>query len=143
MAFSFYNQEIKFNLKNKHKVKCWLENTIIKEKKIPGNINYLFTSDAYMLQQNQRYLNHNTFTDIITFDSNHENTINGDILISIERVKENAEKFTVSFDDELKRVMVHGVLHLCGYKDKKSSEAKRMRLKENQALLDYKKNFSK
>lgn len=143
MAFSFYNQEIKFNLKNKHKVKCWLENTILKEKKIPGNINYLFTNDAYMLQQNQRYLNHNTFTDIITFDSNHENTINGDILISIERVKENAEKFTVSFDDELKRVMVHGVLHLCGYKDKKSSEAKRMRLKENQALLDYKKNFSK
>ena len=107
---------------------------ITREKKKPGQINFVFTSDEEILRSNRQFLNHNTYTDIITFDSCEGDKINGDILISVERVKENAIKFEVDFETELRRVIIHGVLHLCGYKDKTKPDSERIRKKENAAL---------
>ena len=99
-----------------------------------GNLNYSFTSDESLLKINMEYLKHNTYTDIITFNYNEGKKISGDIFISIDRVKENAEKFEAPFEEELHRVMIHGVLHLCGYKDKSKTDSELMRKKENAAL---------
>ena len=134
MAISFSNDNIVFNLKNKSKIKEWISSIIDKEKKILGNLNYSFTSDDSLLKINIEYLKHNTYTDIITFNYNDGKKISGDIFISIERVKENARKFEVAFEEELHRVMIHGVLHLCGYKDKSKTDSGLMRKKENASL---------
>lgn len=134
MAITFQNQEISFYLKEKTKLREWIKSVITSEKKKTGEINFVFTSDKVLLKYNLEYLNHHTLTDIITFDSCEENIINGDIIISTERVKENSEKFSVSFEEELHRVMIHGILHLCGYKDKTTSAKQLMRKKENLAL---------
>jgi probable rRNA maturation factor len=134
MAFTFQNLEINFVLKHKSHTKQWLEQVVLAEKKRVGAINFMFASDEFVLDQNKRFLKHNTYTDIITFHSNEGACLNGDILISIDRVKENATKLEVPFDEELKRVMAHGVLHLCGYKDKSPEDTKKMRAKENKAL---------
>ena len=99
-----------------------------------GDISYVFCTDDELLEVNQKHLNHNTYTDIITFDYTESKTINSDIFISIDRITENAKKFEVTFEDELHRVMIHGILHLCGYKDKTKADADLMRKKENQAL---------
>ncbi len=137
MAVSFQNQEIEFKLSEKAKIKSWIKTIIESEKKKQGEINFVFTTDEEILKTNIQFLKHNTYTDIITFDYCEEKIINGDIIISIERVKENAKKFDVDFETELKRVIIHGVLHLCGYKDKSEKDAALMRSKENAALKKY------
>lgn len=114
--------------------KLWLQQVIRKEGKVPGDIAYIFCDDDYMLEQNMAFLNHDTYTDIITFDDCVGNVITGSILISLDRVAENAHKFGKSFENELLRVVVHGTLHLCGYKDKSEEEAKVMRQKEDESL---------
>lgn len=131
---SFHNQSISFKLKEKTKIKQWIKTITEKEKHKLGDINYVFCTDDELLEINQKHLNHNTYTDIITFDYTESKTINSDIFISIDRITENAKKFEVTFEDELHRVMIHGVLHLCGYKDKTKADADLMRKKENQAL---------
>lgn len=137
MAVSFQNQEIKFTLPEKGKIKSWIKSVIESEKKKQGAINFVFTSDEEVLKTNIQFLKHNTYTDIITFDYCDGKTINGDIIISVERVEENAKKFEVDFAEELKRVIIHGVLHLCGYKDKSEKDIAMMRNKENLALKKY------
>jgi len=136
---SFQNQSISFKLPGKTKLKEWIKTITEKEKHILGNINYIFCSDEELLEINIRHLNHNTYTDIITFDYTEEKKISSDIFISIDRVTENAKKFDVSFEDELHRVMIHGILHLCGYKDKTTADAELMRKKENGALKVFNK----
>ena len=117
--------------------KQWLKNVIRKEGLVPGDISYLFCDDAYLLERNISFLHHDTFTDIITFDRRVGEIVSGDIMISLERVAENAKKFSVSFDEELLRVIVHGTLHLCGYKDKTDEEAAEMRRMENESLAMF------
>ncbi|MDG1348179.1 MAG: rRNA maturation RNase YbeY [Flavobacteriales bacterium] len=114
--------------------KKWLNQVISNEAKEEGDITYIFCNDDYLLEKNIRFLNHNTLTDVITFDYCEGNSVSGDIFISIERVKENSEVFKVDFLTELNRVMAHGLLHLLGYKDKKEKDAKTMREKENYYL---------
>lgn len=135
MAIHLFEEDITLKIKNKLALKNWLKNTIETEKQKLGVLNYIFCSDAYLLEMNVNYLNHDTFTDIITFDnSDVKGLIEGDIFISVDRVKENATKFDVPFEDELHRVMIHGALHLLGYKDKKKEEKEKMREKENHYL---------
>ena len=131
---SFQNQSISFKLKNKTKLKLWIKTIVDKEKHALGALNYIFCSDDELLEINIKHLNHNTFTDIITFDYTENKKISSDIFISIDRVKENSKKFDTTFENELHRVMIHGVLHLCGYKDKTKSDIELMRKKENAAL---------
>ena len=114
--------------------KIWLQQVIRKEGKVPGDISYIFCDDEYMLVRNNAFLNHDTYTDIITFDECVGNVVSGSILISLDRVEENAKQYGKTFENELLRVVVHGTLHLCGYKDKSDDEAKLMRQKENESL---------
>ena len=127
-----YIAESAFKPSVNHKI--WLQKVIRKKGRVPGDISYIFCDDEYMLTQNQAFLNHDTYTDIITFDDCFGDVVAGSILISLDRVKENAEKFGKSFENELLRVVVHGMLHLCGYKDKTDEEAKVMRQKEDESL---------
>ena len=117
--------------------KKWLNQVISNEDKQEGIITYIFCNDDYLLEKNIRFLNHNTLTDVITFDYCEGNSVSGDIFISIQRVKENSEVFKVDFLTELNRVMVHGLLHLLGYKDKTEKESNLMRKKENYYLSKY------
>lgn len=133
---SFFSEDIDFVLKDKAKVRNWINDTIKAEgfKRI-GELTFVFCSDAYLLDINKQYLNHDTYTDIVTFDSSEEEeVISGDIFISIERIRENAEKFGVTERDELHRVIIHGVLHLCGYYDKNKEDKELMTSKENEYL---------
>ena len=135
-AILFYTQDISFNIPQKTKLRNWITRVILDNghKTLKG-INYVFCSDAYLFELNCDYLNHHTYTDIITFNnSDHENEIEADIFISIDRIRENAEKWEVSFNDELNRVIIHGVLHLLGYKDKTKEDQLLMREKENECL---------
>jgi len=118
----------------KKAIKVWLENVISGKNLSLGEISIVLCSDEHLLGVNNEYLNHNYYTDIITFDYTENRVISGDLLISYDRVKENARKEGVKVQDELRRVMVHGVLHLCGYKDKSKKEAKIMRSEEDKAL---------
>lgn len=129
--FNFHNENISFELEKKPAIKSWLCRSIEKENKIPGEISYIFCSDEYLNEINIKHLNHNTLTDIITFDYCENKTINGDLFISIDRVKENAKMYTNSIEDELHRVMIHGIMHLCGYKDKLPEDHKVMKKKED------------
>lgn len=134
----FHGEDVRNPLRNRKAIVAWLENVAQHNKKTIGEINYIFCSDEYLLQLNKEYLDHNTLTDIITFDYSEDqqknNMIAADIFISTDRVRENAEKFEVTFTDELHRVMVHGLLHLCGFKDKTVKDQARMRRKENESL---------
>ena len=127
-----YIKESSFKPSVNHKI--WLQQVIRKEGKVPGDISYIFCDDNHMLENNIAFLDHDTYTDIITFDDCVGSIINGSILISLDRVSDNAEKFNKSFENELLRVIVHGTLHLCGYKDKTDEEAKVMRQKEDESL---------
>lgn len=129
-----YNSETDFVLNQAENISGWITKTIESESKSEGDISYIFCDDDYLLDINVKYLNHNTLTDIISFDYTDEGLISGDVFISIDRVKENAEKFNVSFQDELHRVMIHGILHFCGYKDKTKEEEQLMRSKEDYYL---------
>jgi len=133
---SFFTEDITFTLKDKAKVRSWIGDTVKTEGFVRiGELNFIFCSDDYLLNINKEYLNHDTFTDIVTFDSSEdEEVISGDIFISVERTKENALKFGVSERDELHRVVIHGVLHLCGFLDKKKEDKELMTTKENEYL---------
>jgi len=126
--------ETDFKLHNQAYFKTWIEAVILSEKKDLGDINYIFCNDEYLHEINLKYLQHDTFTDIITFDSTEENILNSDVFISIERVKENATNLAVDFEEELKRVIIHGILHLCGYTDYSVEEKAKMRLKEEEKI---------
>ncbi|MFZ4262408.1 rRNA maturation RNase YbeY [Sphingobacterium sp. HJSM2_6] len=132
----FFTEDVNYRVKNKQNLRTWIQGTIKSENfKRIGELNFIFCSDAYLLDINKQYLNHDTFTDIVTFDSSEEEAvISGDIFISVERIQENALKFNVSQEDELHRVIIHGVLHLCGYFDKKKEDKELMTLKENTYL---------
>lgn len=129
----FFAEDTDFVLKQKQKVREWIYATIKAEGfRRVGELSFVFCSDAYLLEINKQYLNHDTYTDIVTFDSSEEeDEISGDIFISIERIQENAAKFAVAERDELHRVIAHGVLHLCGYYDKKKEDKTLMTEKEN------------
>jgi probable rRNA maturation factor len=127
----YYHSECDFHLEKVNSISNWIEETIYTEKKTLGEITYIFCDDEYLLKKNQEYLQHDTLTDIITFDYSEENKLSADIFISVERVKENALIFAVPFEKEIKRVIIHGVLHLIGYKDKSEDEAQEMRNKED------------
>lgn len=130
-AIYFHQEEVSLKLPNKKDLKAWIIDTIVQENKICGELNFIFCSDDYLLQINQEHLNHDTYTDIITFNYVEDKIISGDIFISVERVKENAEKFESPFWKELHRVIIHGVLHLIGYDDKNSVDAQEIRQKED------------
>jgi len=129
-----FNYETDFKLPSEVLLSNWITNTIKEEFYKVEEINYVFCDDEYLHKLNVEFLDHDTLTDIISFDYSIGKLIQGDIFISLERVKENAKDFDVSFDEELNRVIIHGVLHYCGYKDKTEEEAKEMRAKENHYL---------
>jgi rRNA maturation RNase YbeY len=134
--------ETKFKIKQKKAIKCWLAEIVNQENKKIGNINIVFYNDEQLLVLNKQYLDHDTYTDIITFDYSEKNILHGDICISIERLVENAAKYKYSFEEELRRVMVHGILHLCGYNDKKIEEKQTMKIKEDKALILFDTQFN-
>jgi len=135
MSISLYVEEIDFEVINERELIEWLSNIINFHSKSLENINYIFCSDDYLLEINQQFLNHDFYTDILTFDSSEEpEKIEADIFISIERVYENAKLNNSTFQDELHRVMAHGLLHLIGYDDKTDEEKKVMREKETWCL---------
>ncbi len=129
-----FNYENEFELSNEDQIATWISKVILSENKKEGEINYIFCDDDYLLNLNEQYLDHDTLTDIISFDYSVGNEIHGDIFISTERVLENAADFNVSFQEELQRVLVHGVLHYCGYKDKSEADEQLMRNKEDEKI---------
>ena len=130
-----FNYETDFELENEALYEEWVSKIIDSEDKTEGEINYIFCDDEYLLQKNIEFLNHDTLTDIISFDYTMGNLISGDIFISVERVKDNAADFNTDFIEELKRVMAHGILHYCGYKDKTEEDSALMRSKENEKIV--------
>lgn len=129
-----FNYETDFKLLDDAKISNWISTIIIKEKCKEDEINYVFCDDDYLHKLNVQFLDHDTLTDVISFDYSVGKKLQGDIFISIERVKDNAKDFNVEFESELHRVIIHGILHYCGYKDKTEVDASEMRLKENEAL---------
>lgn len=129
-----FNYEIDFALENEDLYSDWIESIVKSEGKILGEINYIFCDDKYLHQINVQYLDHDTLTDIISFDYTEGDIISGDIFLSVERVQDNANDFQVLFEEELKRVMSHGVLHYCGYKDKSEADEQLMRTKEEEKI---------
>jgi len=132
IMFSYEN--IDFQLNNEEIFSSWTNSLIQNHKKIVGEINYVFCSDEYLFKLNVEHLNHDTFTDIITFDYSKSAIISGDLFISIERVKENSKKYGVDFENEIKRVMSHGILHLLGFNDKSEEDSLEMRKQEENAI---------
>lgn len=130
----FNVEEIDFELQNTEGVISWIEKVATLEKKRINGISYIFCSDDYLHKLNVEYLNHDTLTDILTFPYNRS-PLEGDIFISIDRVRDNANDLNIPFEDELHRVIIHGVLHLCGYLDETDEEEELMRKKEDEALL--------
>mgnify|MGYP000272971736 CR=1 FL=1 len=130
-----FNSETSFVLKDKVKITTWIERVVVSEGYVIGEINYIFCDDTYLSHINKEFLKHDSLTDIISFDYSLGKQINGDIYISIERVLENGELYKDTFEKELNRVMIHGVLHYMGYKDKSIEDKKVMRLKENSSLF--------
>ena len=129
-----FNYETDFELTNETQIKNWISKVIQSENKTTGEISYIFCNDDYLLKLNQEHLNHDTLTDIISFDYTLGNELSGDIFISVERVQDNANDYKVTFENELLRVMAHGVLHYCGYKDKTEKDEMIMRIKEEEKL---------
>ena len=130
----YYHFETKEFELDTDRVTAWIEKVLVGYKMRTGEVNYIFCDDEYLLDLNIKYLNHNTLTDIISFDDSQGDEIQGDIFISVERVFENAQHYEVSFENELHRVMIHGILHFIGLKDKLKGEAQIMREAENNAL---------
>jgi probable rRNA maturation factor len=139
MAIHFFQEDVRFNLSDKLKTKKWLKQLASEEGFKIEQLNYIFCSDEYLYSINIDYLDHDTYTDIITFDnSDEDHVLEGDIFISINRIKENAETQQQEFLDELLRVLSHGLYHLCGYKDKLEREISIMRSKEDEAIKKFK-----
>lgn len=131
---SFFSENTSYRHKGVRLTKKWITDTIVHEGKTPGELSIIFCNDDTLYEMNVKYLDHDTLTDIITFNYNDGNIVSGDIFISIDRVKENSLSYSRSFTEELSRVIIHGVLHLCGYNDKSPTEEKQMRKKEDQYL---------
>ena len=129
-----FHYETDFKLDNEENLISWIDKVISKDDFKVDEINYIFCDDEYLHKLNVQFLNHDTLTDIISFDNSVGKTLSGDIFISVERVKDNAKDFGNTFDEELARVIIHGVLHFMGFKDKSDEEAKEMRNQENNAL---------
>lgn len=119
---------------DEEKTSSWIKKVLDSEGKSLGELSYIFCDDEYLLDINQKFLNHDTYTDIISFDTSVGNIVAGDIFVSEERVKENAVTYNETFEEEMRRVIIHGVLHFCGYKDKTDAEREEMRSKENEKL---------
>ena len=130
-----FNYETDFKLEHESTISSWISSIIINENCKEDEINYVFCDDAYLHKLNVEFLNHDTLTDIISFDYSVGKTLQGDIFISIERVRENAKEYDVDFQKELHRVIIHGILHYCRYKDKTEVDKKLMRAKEDEALV--------
>ena len=130
-----FSNQTEFELEDSTSIKLWIQNVLNKEQKVLGDLQYVFCDDDFLHRINVTYLNHDTFTDIITFDYTNDDVISGEIYISIERVRDNALSYGVGLKDELDRVIVHGVLHVCGYPDKTEDEKGVMRAKEDECLL--------
>ena len=129
------NYETSFKLKDENIAENWIERVVLEGGFEMGEINYIFCDDAYLLKLNVEFLQHDTLTDIISFDNSLGKLIGGDIFISVERVADNAIEYKVTFEEEIQRVMIHGVLHYMGFKDKSESDKSKMRIAENEALL--------
>ncbi len=134
MPVYFHTEDISFVFKNKRKVSSWLNSVVTSFDKKVGTLNYIFCSDQYLYSINKTYLNHDNFTDIITFNYCDGNKISGDLFISIDRVQEYSTLNNIEFNIEIHRVIVHGVLHLCGFNDKTEEEKENMRKQENISL---------
>ncbi len=132
-----FSSETEFTLEDEKSISKWIGQTIISEGFEEGEISYVFCDDEFLLKLNIEFLNHDTLTDIISFDYTIGKEINGEIFISVERVKENAETFNESFDTELRRVIIHGILHYCGHSDKSEDSNQEMRLLENKYLKNF------
>lgn len=130
---SFFS-ETEFSLDNREEIAEWISGVVESEGKKLGDVSYIFCSDEYLLQLNKEFLQHDTYTDIISFDYSLGDQIHGEVYISIDRIKENAKKLNETVENELHRVIIHGILHYCGYKDKQADEIEAMRNRENQAL---------
>lgn len=130
---NFYSEN-EYKLDNELDFKLWIERVVQSESKKLGELSFIFCDDKYLLDINQKFLNHDTYTDVISFSSNVGNIVSGDIFISTERVMENAVLYDVEFIDELKRVVVHGVLHFCGFDDHSPQEQALMKAKEEEKL---------
>jgi probable rRNA maturation factor len=139
MPIHFFTEDVKEVRIPKRKVRTWVNQTITSYDKKLGDINYIFCSDEYLRQINIEYLNHDYYTDIITFNYNEDKVVSGDIYVSLERVRDNAEEFEVSFHTELQRVVIHGVLHLVGFDDKTDEEKIQMRAAEDESIALYNK----
>lgn len=140
MAVRYYEHHVKAHLKNRRKLTAFLQQLVRDEYKDVKRIDltYVFCNDEYLLEMNEQFLQHNTLTDIITFDLTEDtNALHGEVYISTERVQENARKFQVQYEEELHRVIFHGALHLCGYKDKKAVDKVIMRAQEDRCLQRY------
>ncbi len=134
MSVFFHTESITFSFNKRRLFKKWIKRVVELHGKSIGTVNIIFTSNKYLLTVNQEYLNHNYFTDVITFEYNEENIISGDIFVSVEQVKANHAAYNSSFDIELSRVVIHGVLHLLGFKDSTKQESVEIRSKEDTAL---------
>ena len=142
MLINFFSEQINFNLNEEEQIRIWINKMAETHDKNITTINYIFCSDKYLLKINQKYLNHDDYTDIITFNnSDNLNEIEGDIFISVERVKDNAHKAQQNFNDELHRVIIHGLLHLIGFNDSNKEERKIIRKKEDNCLSLLSKQF--
>jgi rRNA maturation RNase YbeY len=131
MSINFFNEDVPLPKLKKRKLINWIKKVILLEGKKVGEISFIFCSDIYLLEVNKKYLNHDYYTDIITFDYVEGDVIQGDIFISVDRVKENSVTFRTNFEDEIHRILVHGILHLLGYKDKLKKDKHLMTSKED------------
>lgn len=134
MSLFFHSEDISFDLKFKRKTKKWIYTVISLYNRVPGNLNIIFCSDNYLLSINKQYLNHNYFTDVVTFDLSENTEISGDIFISIDKIKENAKEWNTTESNELLRVIIHGILHLLGFNDDTEENRENMRHLEDKAL---------
>ncbi len=132
---NFFLEEVSYGIRQKKALKSWIIRTIISEYRTPGNINIILCSDAYLHKLNVEFLDHDTLTDIITFDYCEDNIVSGDLFISLDRIRDNAEESSTRIFEELHRVIIHGVLHLCGYGDKTPEEKEKMTAKEDLYLF--------
>jgi len=134
MSINFFNEDVPLPKLGKRKIIGWINDVVQKEGRTVGDISFIFCSDNFLLEVNKKYLNHDYFTDIITFDYVEKDLIQGDIFISLDRVKENAKIYKVTFDNEIHRILIHGILHLIGYKDKLKKDKLLMTAKEDSYL---------
>jgi len=138
LNIKFFYDEINFRIKRSGWKKTFLEKVITDEKRIPGDLIFIFTNDENILEINNMFLAHDYYTDVISFDSSDGNTVNGEVYVSIETVRRNAIEYKVNIDEEIMRVIIHGVLHLCGYRDTEIIEKKKMFLRQERLLEEYK-----